>query len=61
MTVFAFILHEKGDYRNSIKYYSKGLEILKNHPEANDLSAVKKDADQAWVYIKEMQEKLKDN
>jgi CubicO group peptidase (beta-lactamase class C family) len=58
---YAFILHEKGDYRNSIKYYSKGLEILKNHPEANDLSAVKKDADQALVYIKEMQEKLKDN
>jgi tetratricopeptide (TPR) repeat protein len=56
---YAFILHEKGDYRNSILYYRKGLEILRKYPEANDLNAVKKDADQALVYIKEMEENIK--
>jgi hypothetical protein len=38
--------------------YRKGLEQLKKHPEANDLKAVKKDADQALVYIKESEEKI---
>jgi CubicO group peptidase (beta-lactamase class C family) len=56
---YAFILMEKGDYTNSILYYRKGLEILVKYPEANDLNSVKKDADQALVYIKDMQEKLK--
>ena len=58
---YAFILREKGDYPNSILYYMKGLEILKEYPENNDLNAVKKDADQALIYIKEMKEKIKDN
>lgn len=54
---YAYVLKEKGDYLNSIKFYKKGLEMLKKYPGANDLRAMKKDADQALVYIKEMEEK----
>jgi tetratricopeptide (TPR) repeat protein len=56
---YAYILMQKGDYKNSIAFYKKGLEVLKKHPESNDFKAVKKDSEQALVYIKEMQEKIK--
>jgi hypothetical protein len=49
---------QKGDYRNSIDYFRKGLNVLKKYPEKNDLVSVKKDTDQALVYIKEMEEKI---
>jgi len=54
---YAYVLKEKGDYQNSIKYYKKGLEILKEYPEENDLKAVKKDSEKALEYIKEMEAK----
>ena len=56
---YAFILMQKKDYMNSIKYYKEGLDVLKKYPEANDLNAVRKDAEQALIYIKEMGEKIK--
>jgi CubicO group peptidase (beta-lactamase class C family) len=52
---YAYVLKEKGDFVNSIKFYKKGLEILSKYPEANNLNSVKKDADQAVLYIKEME------
>jgi CubicO group peptidase (beta-lactamase class C family) len=55
---YAYVLKEKGDYINSIKFYRKGLDVLQKYPEANDPDLVKKDADQALVYISEMQEKI---
>jgi len=56
---YAYILMQKGDYKNSIKYYEKGLEVLKTYPGDNDLNAVKADAEKALVYIREMEDKLK--
>jgi len=58
---YAYMLMQKRDYRKSIDYYKKGLEILKMYPEKNDLISVKKDAEQALLYIKEMQEKIRKN
>ncbi len=55
---FAYILMQKGDYKSSIAYYKEGLAVLKKYPEENDLKAVKKDSDQALIYIKEMEEKI---
>ena len=55
---YAYILMQKGDYRNSIDYFRKGLIVLKKYPEKNDLESVKKDSDQALVYIKEKEEKI---
>jgi CubicO group peptidase (beta-lactamase class C family) len=56
---YAYVLMKKEDYLNAIKYYKKGLDILNKYPEDNDLNAVKKDSEQALIYIKEMEEKLK--
>ena len=50
---------QKGDYLTSFKYYKKGLEILKRYPKDNNLNAVKKDAEKALVYVKEMEQKLR--
>jgi hypothetical protein len=56
---YAYVLMQKKDYLNAIKYYKEGLDILHKYPEENDLNAVKKDAEKALVYIKEMEEKIK--
>ena len=56
---YAFILMKKGDYTSSIKYYRIGLEVLKNYPLENNNDMVRKDADNALAYIKDMEEKLK--
>lgn len=58
---YAYILMQKGDYRKSIYYYTKGLSILKKYPEKNDLNSVEKDSVQALVFIKDMEEKIKKN
>jgi CubicO group peptidase (beta-lactamase class C family) len=55
---YAYILMKKGDYKNSILYYQKGLQILKEYPAPNGGDSVKKDAAKAIEYIKEMQEHL---
>jgi len=56
---YAYVLMKKEDYLNAIRNYRKGLDILNKYPEDNDLNAVKKDSEQASIYIKEMEEKLK--
>lgn len=56
---YAYALMKKGDYRNSIKSYKKGLDVLNKNPESNMFGSVKKDAEKALEYIKEMEEKLK--
>jgi tetratricopeptide (TPR) repeat protein len=56
---YAYILMRKGNYCNSIKYYRKGLEVLKTYPAENDNNAVKKDAEKALQMIKEMEDKIK--
>jgi CubicO group peptidase (beta-lactamase class C family) len=55
---YAFILMKKGDYTSSIKYYRLGLEVLKNYPLENNNDMVRKDAENALAYIKDMEEKL---
>jgi glyoxylase-like metal-dependent hydrolase (beta-lactamase superfamily II) len=49
-----------GDFKNSIACYKKGLEILYRYPEENYLKVAKNDAEQALVYIKTMEDKIKD-
>ena len=56
---YAFILMKKGDYTSSIKYYRIGLEVLKDYPLENYNDMVRKDAENALAYIKDMEEKLK--
>jgi tetratricopeptide (TPR) repeat protein len=56
---YAYVLMQKGDYINAVKYYKNGLDVLHKFPNDNDLEAVKKDAEKALVYIKEMEGKLK--
>jgi hypothetical protein len=56
---YAYVLMQKGDYINAIKYYKYGLDVLQKYPADNDLDAVKKDAEKALVYIKEMEGKIK--
>jgi tetratricopeptide (TPR) repeat protein len=58
---YAYVLMQKGDYRKSIDYYTKGLSILKKYPEKNDLNSVEKDSEQALVFIRDMEEKIKKN
>jgi len=55
---YAYILMKKGDYTSSIKYYRIGLEVLKNYPMENNNDMVRKDAENALAYIKDMEEKL---
>jgi CubicO group peptidase (beta-lactamase class C family) len=55
---YAYILMQKGDFKNAVLYYRKGLKVLKKYPEENDLKKVAKDAEKALVYIKEMEEKM---
>jgi CubicO group peptidase (beta-lactamase class C family) len=56
---YAYILMQKGDYRNSIKYYKTGLEILQKYPRINNSESVLKDAENAKKSIKEMELKIK--
>jgi CubicO group peptidase (beta-lactamase class C family) len=56
---YAYILMQKGDYKNSIKYYKQGLEIIEKHPELNSSESVKKDAENALKAVREMEAKIK--
>ena len=56
---YAYVLMQKGDYPLAIKYYYKGLDVMQKYPAVNDLASVKKDAEQALVYIKDMEMKIK--
>jgi CubicO group peptidase (beta-lactamase class C family) len=56
---YAFILMQKGDYINSIKYYKTGLGILQKYPQINNSESVLKDAENAVKSIKEMELKIK--
>ena len=56
---YAYVLMKKSDYKNSIFYYKKGLEILKIYPEENNSDSIRDDSLKALDYIKEMEEKIK--
>jgi tetratricopeptide (TPR) repeat protein len=56
---YAYILMQKGDYLNSIKYYKTGLKILHEYPQMNNSESVLKDAENAEKSIKEMELKIK--
>lgn len=58
---YAFTLMKKGDYPNSIKYYRKGLDVLEKYPDDNNPELVTKDAENAVIYVKEMERKLNIN
>ena len=52
---YAYVLKQKGDYLNSIKYYKKGLQIIKEFPQINNNESILKDAENALKSIKEME------
>ena len=56
---YAYALMQKGDYRNSIKYYKMCLEIIKKYPHMNNSESVLKDAENALKSIKEMELQIK--
>jgi len=56
---YAYLLMQKGDYCNSIRYYKMGLKILKEYPQQNSGESVLKDAENALRSIKEMELKSK--
>jgi CubicO group peptidase (beta-lactamase class C family) len=54
---YAYALMQKKDYRNSIKVYQKGLEILEKFPDENRGESIGRDAEKAVELIRKMQEK----
>jgi tetratricopeptide (TPR) repeat protein len=56
---YAYVLMQKGDYSNSIRYYKMGLKVLKEYPEQNSGESVLKDAENALRSIQEMELKSK--
>jgi len=56
---YAYILMQKGDYQNSIKYYKLGLQILAKFPKENNSESVLKDAKNAERTIAEIETKIK--
>jgi CubicO group peptidase (beta-lactamase class C family) len=56
---YAYVLKQKGDYSNSIRYYKMGLKVLKEYPEQNSRESVLKDAENALKSIQEMELKSK--
>jgi CubicO group peptidase (beta-lactamase class C family) len=52
---YAYVLMQKGDFINSIKYYKMGLQILNEYPQMNSSESVLKDAENALKSIKEME------
>ena len=56
---YAYILMQKGDFHNSIRYYKTGLQILQKYPRINNSESVLKDAENARKSIKEMELKIK--
>jgi hypothetical protein len=42
---YAYILMQKGDYVNSIRYYKMGLDILKKYSQVNNSESVLRDAE----------------
>ena len=55
----AYVLMQKNDLQSAIRFYRKGLSVLKAHPEQNRSPQVLKDAEKALEYIKEMEGKLR--
>jgi len=55
---YAYLLMQKGDYQNSIKYYKLGFQILDKFPKENNSDSVLKDAENARKSISEMEVKL---
>lgn len=56
---YAYVLMQKGDYINSIKYYKMGLQILKRYPQINNYESVLQDAENAIKSIRGMELKIK--
>lgn len=56
---YAYVLMQKEDYLNSIRYYKMGLEVLKKYPQLNRGESILKDAEKAFRSIEEMESKLK--
>ncbi len=56
---YAYVLMQKGDYVNSIRYYKMGLQILKRYPQLNNSETVLKDAENAIKSIESMKLKIK--
>ena len=52
---YAYMLRQRGDLVNSIRYYNMGLQILKIYPQLNTSESVLKDAENAVKSIKEME------
>ena len=57
---YAYALMQLGDYGNAVKYYKQGLAVLREYPEDNNPDAVKADTEKALVYIREREEKIKE-
>jgi tetratricopeptide (TPR) repeat protein len=56
---YAYVLMQKGDYRNSIAFYKAGLKILDEYPQLNNSESVLKDAESALKSIQEMELKIR--
>ena len=56
---YAYALRQQGEFAESIKYYAKGLEVLKRYPEQNSGPSVQQDALNAVKSISEMEERLR--
>jgi CubicO group peptidase (beta-lactamase class C family) len=54
---YAYTLMQKGDYKNAITAYKKGLQILKKYPEQSN-SSIQEYAKNAIKYINEMEIQL---
>ena len=48
---YAFILKETGDYSTAIRYYKKGLEVLKKYPDKNTGESIRQDSENAKKFI----------
>ena len=56
---YAYVLRQKGDLVNSIRYYNLGLQILKKYPQLKNSASVLKDAENAVKAINEMELEIK--
>ncbi len=56
---YAYILMQKGDYVNSIKYYKAGLKILHDYPRMNNTESVLKDSENAMKSIEKMESRIR--
>lgn len=56
---YAYALKQQGEFAEAIKYYTKGLEVLKRYPEENSGASVQENALNAMKFISEMEERLR--